>query len=345
MLFTVVVHEQDRFIAEYRGNCHTDDPGGFMQKNILKSVDFMQHVFDAVPSMLFIVDKDFKIEHLNTAASCMADMTRENAHKQSAGKVLNCVHAGESPQGCGHAVACQDCVLRNIATAAMDGRTVHREYAEMGFLAGSGTIVLHLMATASPLTGKGAGFVLLVLEDISMLTRAEKEVQGLNTLLVRQATIDTLTGIFNRYHFNEIFVRSIREVQRYNHPLSLIMFDIDNFRKINDEQGHAGGDLVLRELAGLLGRNIRDIDIFARWDGEEFVILCLHNNLENARPLALKLRDLIAQHRFDNGQQITCSFGVAQHISGETAESFTDRTAGAMDRAKRAGRNRVEAAE
>jgi diguanylate cyclase (GGDEF)-like protein len=123
------------------------------------------------------------------------------------------------------------------------------------------------------------------------------------------------------------------------------MFDIDNLRKINDERGHAGGDMILRELAGLLGRNIRDIDIFARWGGEEFMILCLHNKLENARPLAQKLRDLVAQHRFDNGQQITCSFGVAQYISGETAESFADRAAGAMDRAKRGGRNRVETAD
>jgi len=75
------------------------------------------------------------------------------------------------------------------------------------------------------------------------------------------------------------------------------------------------------------------------------MILCLHNKLENARPLALKLRDLIAQHQFDKGQQITCSFGVAQYISGETAEGFTDRAAGAMDRAKQAGRNRVEIAD
>ena len=316
-----------------------------MHKNILKSVDFMQHVFDAIPSMLFIVDKDFRVEHLNTAASCMTNVTGEDARKRSAGEVLNCVHAGTSPQGCGHAPACIDCVLRNITLAALDGSTVHREYAEMGFIAGSGTIVLHLMATASPLTGKGAGFVLLVLEDISMLTRAEKEVQGLNTLLVRQATIDTLTGIFNRYHFNEIFVRSIREVQRYDHPLSLIMFDIDNLKKINDEHGHAGGDMVLREFAGLLGRNIRDIDIFARWGGAEFMILCLHNKLENARPLALKLRDLIAEHWFENGQQITCSFGVAQYMSGETAENLTARAAGAMNRAKKGGPNGVEVAD
>jgi diguanylate cyclase (GGDEF)-like protein len=316
-----------------------------MHKNILKSVDFMQHVFDAVPSMLFIVDKDFRIEHLNTAASCMANVIGADVHQRSVGDVLNCAHADQSPQGCGHAPACQYCVIRNIAAAAQDGSTVHREYAEMEFTAGSGTIVLHLMATASPLTGKGAGFVLLVLEDISMLTRAEKEVQGLNTLLVRQATIDTLTGIFNRYHFNEIFVRSIREVQRYNHPLSLIMFDIDNLKKINDERGHAGGDLVLQELAGLLGRNIRDIDIFARWGGEEFMILCLHNKIENARPLALKLRDLIAEHQFDNGLKITCSFGIAQYINGETVESFADRAAGAMDRAKRSGRNGIEVAD
>ena len=316
-----------------------------MRKNILTSVDFLQHVFDAVPSMLFIIDKEFRIEHLNTAASCMTNTAKGDAHKRSAGEVLNCVHAGESPLGCGHTPACQDCVIRNVVSAALDGSTVHREYAEMGFIAGSGTIVLYLMATASPLPGKGEGFVLLVLEDVSMLTRAEKELQGLNTLLVRQATIDTLTGIFNRYHFTEIFVRSIREVQRYNHPLSLIMFDVDNLKKINDEQGHAGGDMVLRELAGLLGRNIRDIDIFARWGGEEFMILCLQNKLENARPLALKLRDLIAQHRFDSGQQITCSFGVAQYIGDETAESFADRAADAMDRAKKAGRNGVEVAD
>lgn len=316
-----------------------------MRKKKVLSVDIMRNIFDVVPSMLFVVDAEMRISLLNPAAACLLEVDKDAALGQRAGDVLHCIHSKETQDGCGQSPACHGCVLRTAVTNALQGNTVHREYAEMGFAAGSGTMVLHLMITASALAGKGAGLVLLVLEDISMLTRAEKELKGLNELLVRQATIDTLTGIFNRYHFNEIFVRSIREVQRYNHPLSMIMFDIDHFKKINDEHGHAAGDAVLRELAGLLGRNIRDIDVFARWGGEEFMILCLHNKLENARPLAQKLRDLIDQHVFSGQQKITCSFGVAQYVSGETVESFADRAAGAMDRAKKAGRNRVEVAQ
>jgi diguanylate cyclase (GGDEF)-like protein len=102
------------------------------------------------------------------------------------------------------------------------------------------------------------------------------------------------------------------------------------------------GDSVLRELVALVKENIRDADVFARWGGEEFMILSPHTGLEETGQLAEKLQSLIATHNFSCERTITCSFGVTQCVELDSLESLTNRADVAMYRAKAAGRNRVE---
>jgi diguanylate cyclase (GGDEF)-like protein len=173
--------------------------------------------------------------------------------------------------------------------------------------------------------------------------RAAEELKRLNELLERQATTDPLTGILNRLKFNHTLNAEIQRSKRYAMPLSLIMFDIDHFKNINDSHGHHAGDKVLREIVELVKENIRVHDFFARWGGEEFMIMATNTVLDNARLLAEHLRLKIGRHHIQGVGRVTCSFGVAQLIN-DTEDQLMQRVDHALYQAKANGRDRVEIA-
>ncbi len=161
-------------------------------------------------------------------------------------------------------------------------------------------------------------------------------------LFKRQARIDYLTGIYNRLMFSELLEAELQRARRYGSELSLIMFDLDNFKKVNDTYGHNMGDHVLKEVAQLVSDSIRAHDIFTRWGGEEFMVLIPKSDQSQAVILAEKLRCLLAAHDFGNGLQVTSSFGVTQFRVGDHADTFTSRSDKAMYLAKQKGRNRID---
>jgi diguanylate cyclase (GGDEF)-like protein len=157
------------------------------------------------------------------------------------------------------------------------------------------------------------------------------------------AIYDNLTKIYNRSKFNELLDEKIKLSKRYNLPLSVILFDIDFFKIINDTFGHLGGDKVLTELAELINNNIRNTDVFARWGGEEFIIIAPLTPLKDAKRFAEKLRVIIEKHDFEDAGSITCSFGVTQYVINETEHKLLARTDKALYEAKNNGRNIVVA--
>ena len=173
--------------------------------------------------------------------------------------------------------------------------------------------------------------------DITTQKRAEK-------VLKTQATTDTLTGVANRRQFHSTLTAEIRRADRYRLSLAVMMLDIDHFKEINDTLGHQVGDDVLVELARLLSGMIREQDAFARWGGEEFVILAPSRDAEGMRQFAEKLRCAVEAHSFPGAGRVTCSFGLAEHQPHETIESIFKRVDAALYRAKEGGRNRVELA-
>ena len=166
--------------------------------------------------------------------------------------------------------------------------------------------------------------------------------EAANELLSRQVTIDPLTGIYNRLKFNELLDAEVQRANRYGTTLSLIMFDIDYFKRINDTHGHHAGDYVLSEISRIVFDNMRQSDIFARWGGEEFMVLVPNDNVEQTSVLAEKLRALIEAYNFRYNLKVTASFGVTGFRSHGSLESFSSRVDEALYRAKRNGRNRVE---
>ena len=159
------------------------------------------------------------------------------------------------------------------------------------------------------------------------------------------ATTDTLTGLMNRRAFLDWAGRELRRALRYEDPMSVILFDIDHFKHINDSRGHAAGDAVLAAVGRLLTVSVRNCDVAARWGGEEFVVALPSTPLAGAALLAERIRSALecAQIADAKGQfvPVTASFGVAEITAKDTAEVLVDRADRAMYNAKSAGRNRV----
>ncbi len=152
---------------------------------------------------------------------------------------------------------------------------------------------------------------------------------------------DYLTKIYNRKRFDELYKQEFERAIRYGVSLSLVLFDIDDFKQINDNCGHNVGDTVLQGLADYVRKNLRDSDIFARWGGEEFVILMPHADLDLAKQKSEQLRVGIEALSFVDANSVTCSFGVVEVLKDDTIITAFKRADEALYQAKHAGKNTV----
>lgn len=169
------------------------------------------------------------------------------------------------------------------------------------------------------------------------------ELYSMTNTLEQKAYKDNLTGINNRENFEDVFSIEIANAKVNNIPLSLIIFDVDNFKLVNDTYGHQAGAILLKNLVLLIESNIKNGDIFARWGGEEFVILTPATELNGAYNLAENLRKLVQLHAFDFvGNDLTLSFGVAQLSDEDTKRTLFEKADKALYEAKKNGRNRTE---
>ena len=161
----------------------------------------------------------------------------------------------------------------------------------------------------------------------------------------RQAVTDQLTGLANHGRFQEMLGLEIEQVRRYRHPLGLILLDIDDFKRVNDTYGHQQGDRVLREVARVLRESSRDVDVPARYGGEEMALILPHTDLDGSYAIAERVRAAVEQLRVPmidgTGElRVTASVGVATTLEGEKDGLVAEADA-ALYRAKRAGKNRV----
>jgi diguanylate cyclase (GGDEF)-like protein len=155
---------------------------------------------------------------------------------------------------------------------------------------------------------------------------------------------DALTGLLNRYGLQRALQRELAEARRYQRPLSCLLLDLDNFKKINDTHGHGAGDTVLQQIAGILSQAVRGSDVVFRYGGEEFLMLLPETDLEGAAALAEKIRLAVAAQLFGGGHilPLTLSVGVASLLGHESGHDMIARADMALYHAKALGRNRVE---
>jgi diguanylate cyclase (GGDEF)-like protein/PAS domain S-box-containing protein len=152
---------------------------------------------------------------------------------------------------------------------------------------------------------------------------------------------DKLTGLYNRLKLDEIMLIKVEEFKRYKVDFSVILIDVDDFKKVNDTYGHDIGDYVLKSIAKALKQNIRITDIVGRWGGEEFMIVCTNTNLKNTAILAENLRKKISKITFDKVGNKTISLGVSQFTKEDTINSIFKKADDALYKSKSSGKNKV----
>lgn len=181
----------------------------------------------------------------------------------------------------------------------------------------------------------GEEAVLWVASNISARHDMEEQLRTLSQT-------DSLTGLSNRRRFSEMATEELTRGIRYNHPISILIFDIDHFKTINDNFGHQAGDEALVELAQVVLDCTRESDSVARWGGEEFTVLMPFTGLVAAASVAEKIKEKVAQHPFKNGLKLTVSIGVAEwQLHDESVDSLVSRADDALYQAKETGRNRI----
>jgi diguanylate cyclase (GGDEF)-like protein/PAS domain S-box-containing protein len=186
-----------------------------------------------------------------------------------------------------------------------------------------------------PVICRNKEHMLITLMDITMEKEREKR-------LFYLATTDKLTKLLNRHAGMKMFENLLHQAQRYGISFSLLMLDIDYFKKLNDELGHLAGDIALRKIAKAIKKGIRKSDIAIRWGGEEFLLLLPHT--ANPLPIGEKIRKLINAISIDGYGPLGVSVGATTYREGDTIDSMVQRADSALYSAKSKGKNRVELA-
>jgi len=187
-----------------------------------------------------------------------------------------------------------------------------------------------------------SGITLLVISVLFLNRVIFPKILKLEDDLKILVSTDSLTKVYNRAKYDEIMGRERERTKRYNRFLSLVMFDIDVFKKINDTYGHLNGDIVLKNIVALVKEEVRKIDYLIRWGGDEFILILPETNLEGAKGLAERIRNSIADQKFENMEGVTVSLGITQFSKDDTDDTLMKRADEALYKAKMNGGNRVE---
>ena len=168
-----------------------------------------------------------------------------------------------------------------------------------------------------------------------------KELELKNISLSERVSIDNLTGIKNRYYFDERIKEEVDLAKRQKVSFSLLLFDLDHFKLVNDNFGHDVGDKVLKRVTDAVSKIIRSYDIFARWGGEEFVVLMPNTTEAEAVPAAEKIRKTVEDISHPDIEKITISIGIAIWEADDDVDQIFVKADKALYTAKNQGRNRV----
>lgn len=270
------------------------------------------------PSIVMITDRDGTIEYVNPKFSAITGWSSDEV----VGKTPQILNSGQTPRE----------VYRILWTTILSGaewRGELRNKKKDGALYWARCSISSIHDDDGNLT-----HFVAVMEDITEYKQLQDE-------LSRLATSDPLTGIANRRHFLNCAIDEIKRSHRTGQPISVIMLDADHFKRINDTQGHAGGDAALVALVNTIKGALREVDIFGRLGGEEFGIILPGADLEKAVEAAERLRESLRQIK--TVAPLTVSVGVSKIAAGETTPDLAlCRADDAVYRAKAKGRDRVE---
>ena len=288
----------------------------------LGRVDLLRNVVEILPVGVWIMDQDGKILYGNPAG-----------HRIWAGaRYVGVEQFGEYKGwwvATGKRIEPEEWAA---ARAIRNGETSIDEEVEIECFDGTRKIILN---SAMPIRDDDGNIVgaVIVNHDITERKRFEERLREMTEH-------DPLTNTYNRRHLYTILETESERARRYDTALSVVMFDIDHFKTVNDTHGHLAGDRVLVRIAEIVQQELRSVDLLARYGGEEFLIVAPGIDRPRAVILAERLRTLIATANFDPVPQITCSFGVHQ-FGGEDTDSIFRYVDDLLYKAKQQGRNCV----
>lgn len=288
----------------------------------LGRLDLLRNVVDILPVGVWILDETGKILYGNSAGHRI----------WAGGRYVGVEQYGEYKGwwvATGKRIEPEEWAA---ARAIRTGETSIDEEVEIECFDGTRKIILN---SAMPIRDEDDNIVgaVIVNHDITERKRFEERLREMTER-------DPLTNTYNRRHLYAILERESERARRYGTALSVVMFDIDHFKTVNDTHGHLEGDRVLVRIAEIVQQELRSVDLLARYGGEEFLIVAPGIDRPRAVVLAERLRTLIAAADFDPVPQITCSFGVHQ-FDGEDTDSIFRYVDDLLYKAKQQGRNCV----
>jgi len=303
------------------------------EKKLFESKVKIEAVFQGSGVGIRSIDSEFRIIEQNKEMDLLCGIERNEAIGRKC-----CELFGDSRCGT------DKCTLRQILSGKKQVDVEMERFTKNGKV-----VSVNLIAT--PLVNE-KGEVMGIIEsfrDITERKKIEKEKEALTKKLKHQAQTDGLTGVYNRQHLDEELKIEIKRAQRYNRPLSLIMLDIDHFKKVNDRCGHQVGDWALKKIAKSMKDVARATDFVGRYGGEEFIVVCTETAIDKALNLAERMKKEIKGLRVldKDGLSlgITGSFGVAQYSESEDFDKLLAKVDDALYRAKKEGRDRICCAE
>lgn len=265
---------------------------------------------DAVPNVVLIVNDTRQIVYANSRITLFGNYhTLDSYLGFRPGELLNCKNAINNQGGCGTTYFCKTCGAVNTILSSLIGKkgeqecTIERRVGEQPY---------QLRINTTPVQLDGENFVIFAIQDISL----EKENLRLLEEVKKLAVLDPLTGVHNRRAFFEEAEREFSRSIRYQRPMAVIMIDVDKFKSINDSYGHPEGDIVLKAIAETIRTQLRDLDLFARYGGDEFIILLPEVDFAGGNLIAERIVAAISALKVDReGRQFHPSItaGVADY--------------------------------
>jgi diguanylate cyclase (GGDEF)-like protein/hemerythrin-like metal-binding protein len=203
-------------------------------------------------------------------------------------------------------------------------------------------MIFIMLLSAIMLLGGNIHFIFRPMQRF--ISRSINEIKRGQERIEKLAMTDELTGLYNRQYLTSIIYRTINHADRQSHDISFLLLDLDHFKRVNDSYGHPIGDSVLKSVAELIRESLRESDLPVRMGGEEFVILLLETDIEQAMTIAERIRASIEEYDFEVAGKLTVSIGVSRRYRGESFEHWYSRTDIALYDAKEQGRNRIASA-
>ncbi len=328
-----ITREEHPFIA---------DPNYFSNETIVfPTGTAMEELIRKKYPNLRIITVDTELEALKMVSEKKADMTMRSliiaAYTIKKEGLFNLKIAGQLPNYTNYlrmGIVKDEPILRDILNKAINTITPEERWQ---------IVNKHVSINAQTTVDYKLVFHILILFSVLAMIGFywNYQLKKHNEELIKVSERDTLTGLSNRTKLDNQFRLEFERGKRYNCPFSIIIFDIDNFKKVNDDFGHLMGDKILIEIAHIAKVNVRSVDTIGRWGGEEFLVICPEMRIQEALLLADKIRNAIQLHSFESKREHTVSAGVAMFVTEDSVDSLLHRADTYLYEAKKTGKNRV----